>query len=249
MNSVQKIVKTLRYLTTKKIAIIIILIIISSCKSDEELLDEGFPKLGTCKPVAYTGNLNQTITENTITYLTSGGGKIVMDQKNTIITITHADYQNFKIELWGNLVVNGKTLNSANKESLNSKHIKDRLGNRRSIIFPDGAKITMVAAGLNEQLVSVSIHDGNEFHHINLTCNTLEYSSANSDYTKQLDDTEADGETCTFEFTETGVLFLNIYTEDVVGQKVEKRVPLGEIFKNEPTTTHDYYDDPRLSRT
>jgi len=45
------------------------------------------------------------------------------------------------------------------------------------------------------------------------------------------------------------VLFLNIYTEDVVGQKVEKRVPLGEIFKNEPTTTHDYYDDPRLSRT
>jgi len=77
----------------------------------------------------------------------------------------------------------------------------------------------------------------------------LEYSSANSDYTKQLDDTEADGETCTFEFTETGVLFLNIYTEDVVGQKVEKRVPLGEIFNSDPTRINDYYDDPRLSRT
>ena len=249
MNSVQKIVKTLRYLTTKKIAIITILIIISSCKSDEELLDEGFPKLGTCKPVAYTGNLNQTITENTITYLTSGGGKIVMDQKNTIITITHADYQNFKIELWGNLVVNGETLNSANHENLNGKHIKDRLGNRRSIIFPDGAKITMVAAGLYEQLVSVSIHDGNKYHHINFTCMTLEYSSINSLYAQKLDDNEVDGETGTFEITETGLLFYNIYTEDTPGNKIEENIPLGSLNKDQPTQTNDFFDDPRLSRT
>jgi len=227
----------------------IMLVFISARQKNEDDEEDKLPVLGTCEPVIFTGNLSQSITENTITYLTSGGGKIVMDQKNTIITITHADYQNFKIDLWGSLVVNGETLNSANHENLNGKHIKDRLGNRRSIIFPDGAKITMVAAGLNEQLVSVSIHDGNEYHHINFNCMIMEYSSANSLYAQKLDDNEVDGETGTFEITDTGLLFYNIYKEDVVGQKVDERVPLGEIFYSDPTRINDYYDDPRLSRT
>tara|TARA_R110002049_G_scaffold97098_3_gene236957 strand:- start:9653 stop:10399 length:747 start_codon:yes stop_codon:yes gene_type:complete len=248
MKSFKHFIKNTRFFIFLKITFILF-VLLSACKKEDDVLDEELPEFGTCEPVIFTGNLSQSTTENTITYLTSGGGKIVMDQKNTIITITHADYQNFKIDLWGSLVVNGETLNSANHENLNGKHIKDRLGDIRSIIFPDGAKITMVSAGLNEQLVSVSIHDGNEYHHINFNCMTLEYSSVNSLYAQKLDDNEVDGETGTFEITETGLLFYNIYKEDVVGQKVDERVPLGEIFNSDPTRINDYYDDPRLSRT
>ena len=228
----------MKYFKHNSIKILVILVLLSSCsKKDDDNQDEDVPKLGTCKSVSPKGNFSSIdLSKGIFTYETSGGGKIVMDQH--LLTITHKDYSLFKIEFWGIV-----------QEGLNAKHIKDFSSNRRSLIFPDGTKITIVNGSLDEDRISISIYEGNDYHHINYTCKTLEYSAVNSPYAKKLDDMQADGETCTFEFTETGVLFLNIYTEDVVGQKVEKRVPLGEIFKNEPTTTHDYYDDPRLSRT
>jgi len=228
----------MKYFKHTSIKVLVILLLLSSCcKKDDDNQDEDVPKLGTCKSVSPTGNFSSIdLSKGIFTYETSGGGKIVMDQY--LLTITHKDYSLFKIELWGIV-----------QEGLNGKHIKDFSSNRRSLIFPDGTKITIVNSNLGDSRISISIHDGNDYHHINSICKTLEYSVINSPYAQKLDDMQADGETCTFEFTETRVLFLNIYTEDVVGQKVEERVPLGEIFKNEPTTVHDYYDDPRLTRT
>ena len=172
-----------------------------------------------------------------------------MDQKSQIITITHKDYVNFKIELWGSDDLSGETFYSGNHENLNGKHIKDRIGNRRSIIFPDGAKVTMISTGIYNPLVSVSIHEDNAYHHLNFSCMTLEYGSANSKIAQRLDDAEADGETGTFEITATGLLFYNIYIENTPGNKKEEKVPLGELFKDEPKKVNDYYDDPRLKHT
>ncbi len=219
------------------------------CKKDnEEIPEEEFPVFGTCETVNPAGNISLSGTNNGIfTYITSGGGKIEFTTETHVFNFTHADYPIFTIQFWGG--VNGTNVFSAAHESLNGKHIKDKQGDRRSIIFPDGAKLTIVCANNFGALLWASIYDGNECHHINLTCNNLEYSSANSAYTKQLDEAEADGETCTFEFTETGLFFLNIYSEDVAGQKVENRVPLGELFKDKPNTVRDHYDDPRFEHT
>ena len=211
----------------------VILAISFSCKKETEVEPiEELPVFGTCKAATAIGGLSQSATDGIITYLTSGGGKIVIDRFT--LTISHKDYPNFAIQSWG-----------YSHENLNGKHIKDWEGVRRSLIFPDGAKVTMIANGRNQVYQSVTIYDGNQCHHINASCNatynTLEYSSANSAFTKRLDDAEADGETGTFEITATGLLFNNIYNEMTPGQKVEKRVPLGELFKDEPGRVADYY--------
>lgn len=231
---------------------IIALVLMSACKnSDDDILEEPFPVSGTCKAVNPVGNLTSIdLSKGTFTYETNGGGKIVFKPITVdlgSITISHENYKNFKLEFWGITEVESKI--SGNHENLNGKHIKDRESNTRTIIFPDDAKITMVSSGETDPIISITIYEGNEIHHINMDCNILEYSSANSKYTKELDDAETDGETGTFEFTETGILFLNIYTEDVAGQKVEERVILGELFIDEPTTVNDYYDDPKLGHT
>ena len=222
----------------------------SGCRKylDNDGMDQ-LPQFGSCKAVPFSGNLTQSVADNTYTYLTKSGGKILMDQKNLAITISHKDYVNFKIELWGGLEVDGESLHSANHENLNGKHIKDRLGSRRTIIFPDGTKFTLITSGIHDPLVSVSIHEGNAYHYINYSCKTLEYSSINSPFAQRLDDAEADGETGTFEITATGLLFYNIYIEDTPGNKKEEKVPLGEIYRDEPKRVTDYYDDPRLMNT
>lgn len=236
---------------TKIVFFAIVLFAINfSCKNeDEEESVDDLPVFGTCVAVATAGGLSQSASDSTITYITSGGGKIVMDQKGFFISITHRDYPNFKLDFWGTVERNGKNAHGANHENLNGKHIKDREGTRRSIIFPDGTKLTMDASNIGYELLSATIYDGQQCHHFNAGCNTLEYSSANSAFTKQLDDAEADGETGTFEITQTGLLFNNIYNEKILGQKVEKLVPLGEIFKAEPNRVNDYYDDTSLGHT
>lgn len=224
--------------------VIITLVILSACKNDnDDILPEPYPVFGTCEAVNTVGNLSITSEDGkNFVYKTHGGGKVAFSTQDPQLGFTHDDYPIFEISFWGGVYY-------FNHENLNGKHIKDRLGNRRSLIFPDGAKITTVYEDNFGPLLSVSIIEGNAFHHINFACNTVEYSSTNSPYAKQLDDAEADGETSTFEFTETGLLYLNIYIEDVAGQKVEERVPLGELFKDDPKKINDYFDDPRLGHT
>lgn len=165
------------------------------------------------------------------------------------IIITHDNYPGFKLEFWGGLTVGGETRTSANHENLNGKHIKDRLALRRTIIFPDGAKITFVAADTAAQLLSISIYDGTEYHRINPTCHALEFSVSDVCNVQNLDNAEADGETGTFEFTSTGLILYNSYTEDTPGNKINNRVNLGELETASPSLVRDYFDDPRLGHT
>jgi hypothetical protein len=238
----------MKNLSQISVYVLLFTVFLTACKNDNEIPEDEFPEFGTCEPVNPLGNISLSGSNNGIfEYSTSGGGKIEYNTETHVFNFTHADYSGFKIQFWGG--ANGTNVFSAAHESLNGKHIKDKQGDRRSIIFPDGAKLTIVCADNFGVLLWANIYDGNECHHFNLTCNKLEYSSANSAYTKQLDEAEADGETCTFEFTETGLLFLNIYSENVAGQKVEKRVPLGELFKDKPNTVNDHYNDPRFEHT
>ncbi len=225
---------------------VLLTLLFSACRKDEEEKEEKeqFPVFGTCEPVTAQGRLNESLSDSTIIFVTNGGGKIILNQKNHTISISHKDYSKFEILLWGVIVVNNQRMYSGYRENLNGKNIKHKITGHRTIVFPDGAKLTMVADSAYAPLKSVTIYDGDECHHINLVCNKLEFSSSNSTFTKQIDDAEPDGETGTFEITSTGLLFYNIYTEITPGEKVEKHVPLGELFKDSPYRVNDYYEDP-----
>lgn len=246
MNHFPQTIKKTRFVLFIKI-VTLAFVLVTGCDKDEKI-PEPYPVFGTCKTVKPVGKLSITdLSKGAFTYETNGGGKIVFKPlilEEGTITIFHKNYPYLNLQFWG-----GFDAFSAIHENLNGKHIKDRWGNRRSFIFPDGAKITMVYAEDYEALLSVSIYEGNEIHHINVACNTVEYSSTNSPFVKQVDDAEPDGETATIESIEAGVLFLNIYTEDVAGQKVEERVLLGETYRDNINDVRDFYDDPRLDHT
>ncbi|RYG45862.1 MAG: hypothetical protein EOO01_17105 [Chitinophagaceae bacterium] len=227
-----------------------VIFLLVSCKKDaEETADDELPVLGTCTSVMPIGRISFNNLSGSFFYQTSGGGKIEINSVAGII-ITHKDYLGFKIELWGTLTSNNnETVTAANHENLNGKHIKDRFGSIRTIMFPDGAKMTFVTGGVYQRVESVTITDGAEVHHINLTCNKLEYSAISSEMAKLLDEEQPDGEAGAIEISATGLKFLNSYTEDVKGNKIMKRVELGEIFRNKPAEVNDYFDDPRLAHT
>lgn len=236
-----------RYFPLYLLATACILLLFSAC-SKKTVKEETLPELGLCKAVPISGRLNYNSATGEYTYTTSGGGKMSL-HLNSGVKIGHQDYGGFSIELWGSLTSSSGIKTSANHESLNGKHIKDRFGNRRTIVFPDGARLTIITKGEYEEMISFSIYDGIESHHVNFNCNTVEYSGQSAFISKSLDDAEADGETATFEITATGLLFYNIYREDVPGNKVYERVMLGELSRSQPNMVNDYFDDLRLSYT
>ncbi len=232
------------FITSLRIAALLlgVALLVMACKKEKD------PAPDPCaNQVPPLGNLIYR-TDGQYAYATSGGGRILIDMDGHI-TLTHDDYPNFKIEFWGIVSLPGGDINSGNHESLNGKHIKDRVGNRRTFIFPDGAKITMVAAGEAEPLISVSIYEGNEGHRIMATCNTVSESTTTGSLAAQRDNEEADGETSTIEITATGLTWANIYTENTPGNKVNEYVLLGKLVLANPNQVNDFYDDPRLGHT
>lgn len=205
--------------------------------------------LESCNAVTQKGSLSYNAATDIYTYTTSGGGAITINLKSDI-KVTHSGYPGFKIEIWDIVVPSpGDTLFGGGHENLNGKHIKDRLGLHRSILFPDGTKLTMRAVSSDNHMASISIIDGDEAHHINGTCGTLNLSVVDSEIAQQLDEAVADGETSTFEISATGLLFVTIYQEDTHGNKVANRILLGELEKASPSLVRDYYDDPRYGHT
>ncbi len=220
--------------------------ILAACNKDKEEKDD-LPVLGTCRAVTPSGRLSYSAETGIYTFSTNGRGIIRIDL-NGVVSLKHNNYAGFEIQLWGDRI--SSTVNFEH-ENLNGKHIKDWQAGRRSIIFPDGAKITLSnEAGYRSPSKSISIYDGSEVHRFNTTCAVLEYSSGTArDIARRLDELEADGETGAFELTDTGLLFFNMYDEKSPGNKEEGRYNLGEIFRNEPNQINDYFDDPRIGHT
>jgi len=131
---------------------------------------------GGCQTVTTAGTLSATSISNLFTFASSGGGYIVFEVGGTV-NIRHRDYPNFEIQFWG-----GQKYHTFDHENLNGKHIKDWLGDRRTILFPDGAKMTLVVAGTGQdrRAVSLTIYDGPQVHRFDLQTGALEFSSDSS---------------------------------------------------------------------
>jgi len=221
-------------------SVLLIGLVIGSCKKTADTLDpEELPQFGNCTPVQPSGDMLSAAIKGPFVFGTAGGDSILIDLKKAII-LKLRDYPGFSLELWGTTEP-GKPI-SGNHENLNGKHVKTRPGTVRTIIFPDGVKITMTTQDKIGPLVSITIYDGGQSHHINADCGVLEYSATDAAITHGLDANEADGETAKLELTNTGLLYVNIYTEDTPGKKTENRVKIGEIYRNEPNRVDDYYN-------
>jgi hypothetical protein len=222
--------------------------LLNACKKDKE----DVPELGTCKSVPLGPGLSR-VNATQYLYESSTGAIIRIDRitpGGLVINMSDRNYSNLSIEFWGGSD-DHQTPSPASHENLNGKHIKDKVGTNRTLIFPGGTKITTVATAPWHfgEVTAISIYDGDIVHHFNISCFKLEYSTVNGIIAKLLEEAQPDGETSTYEFTETGLIYYNIYTEDTPGNKVEKRENLGGLERSQPNLINDYYDDPRIGHT
>jgi hypothetical protein len=225
------------------------IIIFPACKKEKTETIEQSPTLGTCVPVESRTGLVMS-SPGYYAYESAGGATIKIQRVSTGILqviMSFKAYPTFKYEFWGTGDVNQPV--ALSHENLNGKHLKDRLGNSRSVIFPDGTKATIVSTGPYKNSTAISIYDGAKATHLNLTCDKIEYSGNDQQITKLLDDNQADGETSTFVINSTGLIFSNIYDEVTPGNKIEMNLKLGELILANPTQVNDYYDDARLAAT
>lgn len=221
-----------------------------SCKKDAGT-NYGLPQLGNCQSIGLLSGLHEE--DGRYAYTSTKGVDIKLnlrDDGGLVLTMTFMPFpgQPATVQLWGDETDNGAP-HVALYENLNGKLIKQRKAKNRTIIFPDGLKITLVSAGPRASVTAISIYDGGMAHHLNVTCNTVEYGGFNPAVAKGLDDQQPDGETSMFEITDTHMILYNVYTEDVPGKKVQLRVDLGMLEKGKPNQIDDLYDDPELNFT
>ncbi len=244
-----------RYVSILKyLMVITICCVFTQCrKTDTEHTDgDKLPQLGLCKEVPISGNLTYDAEKKQYRYRTSKGGTVTINVDglaNSAINFTYDSFPGFSFEVWGHIETGGVMKFAGNHENLKGKHLKDRLGERRTIILPDETKVTYIAEGVYGLIKSISIYDQKESHHINYTCNKLEFSSYDPMLIKRMDEAEADGETSLIEINGNSLLLVTIYMETTPGNKIHDRYPLGELMRDRPNHINDYYDDPRLAHT
>lgn len=233
------------------------LCLILSCSKDREDEEkDDLPVLDTCKTMDALGGLKYMGGDMWEFQSASGtiiklGKQIHEDQYGLTATMTFQTFpgRNDTYQMWGGAEIENSGPYNAAYENLNGKYIKNRIGNSRTLIFPDGIKITFVSAGPAATITAISIYDGANMYHFNITCDTVEYSASNGAIAKQLEAMQADGETSEFEFTDTHVIMYNSYMENIPGQKIYERVDLGSLEKDNPKQINDLYDDPRVDFT
>jgi hypothetical protein len=218
-----------------KLAIVALTLFITSCEKDIEK---------NCQPVEIKGKLTHNESANTYQYKTSGGWVIDINFFDRI-TFSHPNYPGNSLELSG---APGGSFTTAREEIFNGTHIKNRHGSRRSIILPDGVKVTMAARGEEGDLIWVSIYEGNESHRINAICG-VDHSSLDYEEAQQMDNNEADGETGLLSLTIIFMQFTNLYSEKTLTDKIMYIELLAEAKFAIPAEVTDSYDDPRLSDT
>ncbi|RYY53744.1 MAG: hypothetical protein EOO09_16950 [Chitinophagaceae bacterium] len=221
-------------------SLLLISAMVFSCKKDNSP--------GPCETVTVMGKLTRRC-DSVYEFRTSGGGSIEIDMYKGQVIVRHADYSALSIEFWGGLINGNTKTNNFLHENLRGKHVKDKLLPTRTLIFPDGAKITMVATSMDTEAQTISIYDGNESHQFDFAAKTVKHSSLDGAKARQLDAAEADGETASFSIDSDGVEFYNIYHEVTPGNKIDGRVMIGSLDRTRETQVNDYFDDPRLSHT
>ena len=216
--------------------------------------NQGCPPQNQCYPPQYgTGNpgghLCQEKPGAPINYTTSGGWKVSINGDKVIATSPDGKQ---KIEHSGDP-----------HEYVNGKHVKDWEGKQRSMVLPDGTKVTMGAQGANGVVETTSIYDGDQNIQIQNKGNEITHRSFDPRDTRARDAWQYDGETAGVSYNNKGGIdYTNYYTQDenfgvrsnhkdlasIQDPKWYER-PFRPFWMFGQQTVHDHYDDPRLLTT
>jgi hypothetical protein len=232
----------------------LLLLTASACKKEKEASNNTtpLPVLHTCNEVSS----QELVYDSTLQAyrFTGNNGVEVVYKPSVALTMRYNNELSMAVQFYGIDV----DLPYFNHENLNGKHIKDRLVKTRSSIYPDGTKVTLVVNDediihtnnyLIHKVIALIIRSGNKNFYLNAKCEKLTYVTTDAAITQAIDDYYADGETASFEITETGLTFFNWYNEDSPGNKIYNRVDLGTLIFDNPNQVNDLFDDPRLAHT
>ena len=209
--------------------------------------NQGFPpQYGTGNP---GGQLRQEGPGKPISYTTSGGWQVQVNGDKVIVTDPSGKQ---KVENSGDP-----------HEYVNGKHVKDWEGKQRSLVLPDGTKITMGATAPNGVVTNTSIYDGDQNVQIKNEGNEITSRSFNPYDTRMREAYQYDGETARISYNrDGGINYTNMYTQDEnFGMKSNFKDiastsdpkwwqrPFMPLFGAGQKSVRDFYDDPRLAFT
>lgn len=206
--------------------------------------NQGFPpQYGTGNP---GGQLRQEGPGKPLNYTTSGGWRVQVNGDKVIVTDPSGKQ---KVENSGDP-----------HEYVNGKHVKDWEGKQRSLVLPDGTKITMGATAPNGVVTNTSIYDGDQNIQIKNEGNEVTSRSFNPYDTRMREAYQYDGETARISYNrDGGINYTNMYTQDenfgvrsnykdiaaTSDPKWYER-PFMPFMGVGQQRTRDFYNDPRL---
>lgn len=135
-----------------------------------------------------------------IGYTTRGGWNVSIDGHKIVMTDPSGQH---KIEHSGDP-----------HEYLNGKHVKDWQGKDRTVILPDGTKITMNADSPQGLVKGLSIYDGDRNIQVDNLANKITSQSNNGYETRAKEAWQADGETAMVSYGRDGINYSNLYNQD-----------------------------------
>ncbi|MBN9419729.1 MAG: hypothetical protein J0I12_30005 [Candidatus Eremiobacteraeota bacterium] len=147
------------------------------------------------------GDLSQSADGEPISYTTSGGWTINVDNDKTTFTDPNT----------------GQTLEYSGDphEYLNGEHVKDWESSQRTVQLPDGTKVTLSATAANGLTTNTSIYDGNRNIQIDNTGNLITSDSTNYYDTQQREQAQYDGEVATLGYNaDGGLIYTDLYNQD-----------------------------------
>lgn len=173
----------------------------------------------TVGAVPPTGCLAQTTPASAITCVTDAEWNVeVMNGVVTIMAPAMTPATGFRY------VSNGTA------ESLGGEAVRNWAGNRRTIMLPGNGKVTMYAAG--NQIVRVSIYNGNQSHTIDASAQRIVHSQVNAGFAQARDDDEMDGETAHLQAAQynnpnfDALFFVNLYGQSGTDGTTQPKIDL-----------------------
>lgn len=166
-----------------------------NCQSDNQTNFYGSQQVNS------GGELSQSADGQPISYTTSGGWTIDVNNDKTTFTDPNT----------------GQVLEYSGDphEYLNGEHVKDWESSQRTVQLPDGTKVTLSATAANGLTTNTSIYDGNRNIQIDNTGNLITSDSTSYYDTQQRERAQYDGEVATLGYNaDGGLIYTDLYNQD-----------------------------------
>jgi len=146
------------------------------------------------------GTMTQSGPGQPLTFTSPGGYKVNMN--GSTVTVTSPNGQN-TVQEWGDP-----------HEKVNGQSVDNWNGNTRTLLLPDGTRVTMNANASNQPIQSTSIYSGGQEYQINNNNNTITSQSFNPYQTAQDAHNQSMGNTASIGYNQSGAFtMMNLFNQ------------------------------------